>query len=143
MSPTVFELHGNDRLTAWKQFRSSLETSSRPFADVAEFWSKAPFVNQFLDRQAPKSWPDPWHLILDGKFDDLAICLGMCYTLKLTQRFSDSVYEIHMSMPLQDTSERFFLVVDRSAVLNLVYREALDYAAVGNIQTSLIYEYLV
>lgn len=139
----MFDLYGNDRLTAWKKFRNNLETSSQPFEDVSEFWSKAPFVNQFLDRHDPKSWPDPWHLIIDGKFDDLAICLGMLYTLKLTQRFTGSVYEIHISMPDHNTQDHFFLVVDRSKVLNLAYREVIDFSSISEDQTTLIYEDLI
>lgn len=139
----MFDLHGNDRLTAWKQFRNSLETSSSPFENVSVLWSKAPFVNQYLDRHDPKSWPDPWHLIIDGKFDDLAICLGMLYTLKLTQRFTSSLYEIHMSMPSDDTHTRFFLVVDHLKVLNFAYREVVDYTAVASVKTSLIYKDLI
>ena len=92
----MFNLYGNERLTSWKQFRDTLEISTSPFEDVAELWSHAPFVSAFINPHTSESWPDPWHLIIDGKFDDLAIVLGMLYTLKLTKRFADAEFVIHM-----------------------------------------------
>jgi len=80
----VFDQYGTDRIAAWKQFRDTLETSEHPLEDVAEFWSHAPFVSAYLDPNLPQQWPDPWQLILDLRLDDLAITLGMLYTVKLT-----------------------------------------------------------
>lgn len=114
----MFDLYDSDRLTEWKRFRTHLETSQTPFEDVAEFWSRAPFVSSYLDPQDPQSWPDPWHLILDDKLDDLAICLGMLYTIKLTQRFIDSCCEIHMTMFPKKKDPKYFLLVDGQYLLN-------------------------
>lgn len=134
----MFDLYGNERLIKWKQFRDSLETSDTPLADVAELWSHAPFVNPFLDPKQPNTWPDPWHLVIDGKLDDLAICLGMLYTVKLTQRFTDTVCEIHMSMLAKDRHPRFFLVAD-NAVLNYEPRIAHDLKVLHQIQTDIVW----
>lgn len=108
----MFDLYGNDRLTKWKEIRDRVENSQTPFHDVLAVWSQAPFVNQYLDHSQPSTWPDPWHLILDGKLDDLAICLGMLYTLKLTQRFMNNSFEIHMSMPRDQKDKIYYLIVD-------------------------------
>ena len=135
---TVFDLYGNERLFKWKQFRDSIEVSDHPLDDVAEFWSHAPFVNPFLDPEQPKTWPDPWHLVIDGKLDDLAICLGMLYTVKLTQRFMHVVCEIHKSMLPQDHDARFFLVVD-NAVLNYEPRIAHDLKVLRQIKTHMVW----
>jgi hypothetical protein len=134
----VFDLYGNERLIKWKQFRDSLELSNTPLSDVAEFWSHAPFVNPFLDPKQPDTWPDPWHLVIDGKLDDLAICLGMLYTIKLTQRFTDTVCEIHMSMLPKDRYSKFFLVADNS-VLNYEPRIAHDLKVLHQIQTDIVW----
>jgi hypothetical protein len=123
----VFNSYGNDRLTNWKQFRNSLEESATPLEDVAEFWSHAPFVSSYLDTQNPAEWPDPWHLILDGKFDELAIALGMLYTIKLTDRFMENLCEIHMSMSQRESTPQFFLVVDNKHVLNYEPKTVVDF----------------
>jgi hypothetical protein len=135
----VFDLYGNDRLTEWKKFRDSLETVSNPLEEVSKLWSRAPFVNHYLDPQCPSEWPDPWHLILDGKLDDLAICLGMLYTIKLTQRFMATVCEIHMSMLPKDSSPRFYLVVDNTYVLNYEPRKIHDLTVLQDFQTNTIW----
>jgi len=122
----MFDSFGNERLIKWKDFRQQLETSQTPFMDVARFWSKAPFVNPFIDPSNFTQWPDPWHLILDDRFDDLAIVLGMLYTIKLTQRFMDSNFEIHTSITGEKRSQKFFLVVDNKHVLNYEYASAVD-----------------
>jgi hypothetical protein len=122
----VFDLYGTDRLADWKKFRDSLETSPTPFEDVAIFWSRAPFVNLYLDPQNTSSWPDPWHLVMEGKYDDLAICLGMLYTIKLTQRFMSTQCEIHKSESDKNKDSKFFLVVDNKHILNMEYKRVLN-----------------
>jgi len=134
---TVFDLYGNERLTAWKQFRDDLETSVRPFEDVAELWSKAPFVSAFINPNKPESWPDPWHLILDGKFDDLAIVLGMLYTLKLTKRFADAEFEIHANEPKNKTLT-YWLVINGKYVLNYNFKEVVTVQNLPEVTTSII-----
>lgn len=117
----MFDLFGHERLTAWKLFRDDLETSDNPLELVAEFWAKAPFVSKYLDPYDPLHWPDAWHLILDGKYDALAIALGMYYTLKLTVRFSNINQEIYMTANQKDPL--FFLMVDNTSILNLEYKK--------------------
>lgn len=120
----MFDLDQTLKLKAWKDFRQALETSITPLQDVAILWSKAPFVNHYLDPNSSTKWPDPWKLILDGKFDDLAIALGMCYTLTLTERFKTQQVEIHMSMSSEET--QYFVVVNNCHVLNFTYREVIN-----------------
>lgn len=135
----MFNLYGNDRLIEWKKFRDSLETSNQPLQDLAELWSSAPFVNSYLNPLEPNSWPDPWHLVLDGKFDELAICLGMLYTLKLTKRFMDTVCEIHSSMLPEKKTHQYFLVVDGLQVLNYDPRQAVSIEILKNYQTNTLW----
>ena len=134
----MFDLYGNERLTEWKRFRDSLESCSDPLTRVAELWATAPFVNPYLDSKNPNEWPDPWHLVLDSKLDELAISLGMLYTIKLTQRFMDTVCEIHKSMLPEDHDSKFFLVAD-NAVLNYEPRIAHDLNVLHQIKTDIVW----
>lgn len=134
----MFDLHGTDRLTEWKRFRDSIETSDTPFEDVALFWSRAPFVSPYLNYQNSSNWPDPWHLILDNRLDDLAITLGILYTIKLTQRFMDSLCEIHISM-LPEDNLKTFLIVDKKHVLNYEHRLVTDVKNIDSVQTNMIW----
>ena len=135
----VFDEHGTDRIAAWKEFRNSLETSDHPLDDVAELWSHAPFVSPYLDPQNPTEWPDPWHLILDLRLDDLAIALGMLYTIKLTSRFIDTECEIHKSTIPDKVEASYILIVDKKYVLNMEYKSVVGVEKLKNIETKLIW----
>ena len=139
MSPTVFDSHGTDRLTKWKEFRNSLETSATPLEDVAELWSHAPFVSPYLNPQNPTEWPDPWHLVLDSRLDELAIVLGMLYTIKLTRRFIDTHCEIHTSMLSNNKDPAYLLIVDNKHVLNLEYNNVVAVEELKKFSTSMIW----
>lgn len=119
----MFDLYGFDRLSAWKEFRNSLEVSTSPLEDVAKLWAKAPFVSNRTSLN-PINWPDPWKLIIDGEFDSLGIVLGMLFTLQLTDRFKEDQFEIHMYQ--EEKSKEFILVVD-NCVLNWSPREIEDF----------------
>lgn len=136
--PAVFDLSAQDRLTEWRRFRDQLENSDTPLEDVALFWSRAPFVSSYLNPTNPDHWPDPWHLILDNKLDELAIVLGMLYTLKLTQRFMNNHFEIHMSTSKNSKEKNYFLVVENQ-VLNLEYMSVRPIYDLSTIDTSKIW----
>lgn len=120
----MFDLTDNERLKVWRDFRQSVENSPTPLEDVAVFWSRTPFVNSFLNPLDPPSWPDPWQLILGNKFDNLAIVLGMLYTLKLTQKFKNSNFEIHMIN--NNVQEKYFALRVDDNVLNLEFRSIVS-----------------
>ena len=123
----MFDLNETNKLQQWKNFRNSLEVSSTAFEDVAQFWSRAPFVSNYLDPFDSKSWPDPWQLIINNKFDDLGIVLGMCYTLQLTERFKGNKFEIHMSMFQLKKDWRYMLLIDDNTVLNWNYGSVTNF----------------
>ena len=135
----VFDQYGTDRLIAWRKFRESLETSEQPLKDVAELWSHAPFVSPYLDPQNPAEWPDPWHLILDLHLDELAIALGMLYTIKLTQRFMNTTCEIHTSILPNKKEPVYMLVVDKKYVLNFEYKDVVNVDELKKLETNIIW----
>lgn len=136
----MFNSHHSDRIKEWKEYREQLENSNDPLQDVAEYWALAPFVNSYLNPHNTKEWPDPWKLILDGKYDNLAIVLGMLYTIKLTQRFTDTPCEIHMSMPETGRDPAFFLVVEHTDVLNYEYRIRIKINELPKLDSKLIWQ---
>ena len=139
MLPTVFNCYDQDRLAAWKQFRDTLETSKTPFEDVAELWSHAPFVSPYLNYQNPDSWPDPWHLVLDSRLDELAIALGMLYTIKLTKRFADIKCEIYRVKEPLAKEYCYALVVDNQYVLNYEYNRVVGLNSLDNLDSILVW----
>jgi hypothetical protein len=134
----VFNLYDSDKLAEWKNFRDSLETSNDPLQDVVNLWIKAPFRSSYLNPTKPDEWPDPWTLILNSDLDDLAISLGMLYTIKLTQRFNESKCEIH-TLTSESKEPKYFVVVDDEYVLNFNYGEVSGLDAIDSFQTSMIW----
>jgi hypothetical protein len=137
--PTVFNLIGIERLSEWKRFRDTLEVSEDPFNQCAEFWARAPFVNRYLDYQSPACWPDPWRLVLDSKYDNLAIALGMLYTLQLTTRFTTADFQIYMTSNREKNDEEFYLLVNNTHVLNLDYGAATGRNRLFSLKTSKVF----
>lgn len=136
----MFDRHGIDRILAWKQFRDKLETSKHPLEDVAELWGHAPFVGQYLDPNHPEQWPDPWQLVLDLRLDDLAIALGMLYTMKLTQRFIKTNCEIHKLMIPGKRQAQYVLIVDHQHVLNHACRTVCSIKEIADIDASMVWQ---
>ena len=116
----MFDLGLDDRLSAWANFRLTIETSSNPLQDVVDFWSLAPFtaLNHNIDPYYQASWPTPWEIISENKYDDFTKAVMMGYTIMLTERFANSQIQIKT---LVDTSGRKLynsVYVDDKWVLN-------------------------
>jgi hypothetical protein len=75
-----------DRILRWREWRNSLADLSLDdcLKEVAVAWAKAPVVNHYLTPDNISEWPDPWNLINDNIYCDLAITLGMYYSLILS-----------------------------------------------------------
>jgi hypothetical protein len=93
----MFTLSTEDRLSSWADHRASLEDSSDPLIAAFDFWSHAPFIpyNRNIDPYNQNSWPTPWEIIAENKYDDFTRSLMLAYTIKYTQRFKNSVIQVH------------------------------------------------
>jgi hypothetical protein len=94
----MFHLSAEDRLRSWREFRANIDSLpiKEALDQTAEYWSRAPFVPYNLDINHPESWPNPWTLICENVYCDIAKCLGIVYTLCLTHHFDDSQIEIRI-----------------------------------------------
>lgn len=86
MWTNFWNLRVNDRLAQWKDFRHTLSDLPLPkaIAELNQMWSTAPFVTYYLDPSAPDTWPDPWELLAENYYCDVAKSLGILYTIYLT-----------------------------------------------------------
>jgi hypothetical protein len=83
----MFKLSTSDRLGRWKQFRTEINGQMLPEAmeSTVDFWHPCPFTPFYLDAENPDNWPDPWQLITENYYCDLAKALGILYTLHLSK----------------------------------------------------------
>lgn len=85
-------------------------------------WGKVPTVNHYLAPDSPEQWPTPWELINDNHYCDLAICLGMFYSLALTQNTDDlelRIYNFENNYLPVCTVGKYAINMDHGAVVNI------------------------
>jgi hypothetical protein len=83
MWPARFE----DRLASWHNLRESIPTQpiEIALAAVNSWWAVAPWTAYHLHWDDYETWPNPWQLLDDNLYCDVAKCLGICYTLTLAE----------------------------------------------------------
>ena len=81
MWPRSFE----DRLVSWNQLRTDCQDLDLESAlyRVNQWWMRAPWHPYGLHWDDRPTWPDPWQLLEDTAFCDLARGLGMLYTIAM------------------------------------------------------------
>ncbi len=122
----MWSLLPNDRLHDWKEFRANIGTVDvhQAIVDTVHLWSYAPFVNYYLPSDDPTQWPDPWTLLYENYYCDLAKALGMLYTLYLSSHYKKNINELEIRVfKDSDTKEIFNTVwVDQGKyILNFSY----------------------
>jgi hypothetical protein len=110
----MFEKKYEDRLLEWKQFRKQLDTSNDPLQEVFDFYSQAPLVTIQTDPWDQNSWPEPWELLKENIYCPFVKILAICYTLQLTERFSQCQFQIHITQ--DEENIRYLLTVGDACI---------------------------
>lgn len=101
-----------DRIRYWKKFRESLETSKTPIEDTIEFWRHAPLTTIAADPYDQEKWPDPWEMIEENIYCPFVKILAICYTLQLTDSFSQTEFEINIVQDKENSETKYLLKFD-------------------------------
>lgn len=113
---TVFQQSYENRLQEWYRLRKQIiPLSTKEKAEFADaWWQKAPQVNHYLHPDDITNWPNPWDLLVDNTYCEIARGLGICYTLLMT-----GVSDIQF-VEASDThgNELFVVIVDNTWVIN-------------------------
>jgi hypothetical protein len=116
----MFNQSVDKRLESWLAHRTQLEQSANPLQEVWDFWHTAPFVphNQQVDPYHRQSWPSPWEIIAENKYDDFTRALMIGWSLKLTKRFCNSAIVIKTVVDNQNSKEYNLVYIDNAWVIN-------------------------
>ena len=116
----MFDKSIDDRLSFWSAHRTELEDSSDPLNDVWEFWKSAPYIpyNRNIDPFNQRSWPTPWDIIVENKYDDFTKSLMIAWSLRYTTRFKNSKIEIKTLVDKKKNCYYNVVCVDDSWVIN-------------------------
>lgn len=115
----IWKLPLEDRLRRWKDFREQLDSMDleQSLVAVSEFWRSCPFTPYYLDPARPDQWPDPWTLISENYYCDVAKSLGMLYTIALTDhKISTELRIYHNNLGVYNLA----WINDGKYVLNMV-----------------------
>lgn len=112
----MFDKPYEQRLALWRSFREGLETASDPIQDTIDFYKRSPQVNLAADPYTPSTWPDPWETVKENSYCKFVKLLATCYTLQLTDRFSQSRFEIHITHDRERSTTDYLLFVDDRVV---------------------------
>jgi len=78
----------SDRLGHWDQLRR--EAQDLPLEPalilINQWWSNTPWTPYYLHWDDQPVWPDPWQLLSDNTYCELARALGIMYTISLLDR---------------------------------------------------------
>jgi hypothetical protein len=125
----MFQQKPEDRLRSWRDFRTAIGDLplDHALAQTAEFWAGAPFVPYNLDPDIPTLWPDPWTLVNENVYCDVAKCLGIVYTLLLSKHRMDIDIELRMYQDLENKYVYNLAWINQGKyIINMIDREVLN-----------------
>jgi hypothetical protein len=76
------------RLAAWNSLRDRVRDQSKADAleEINTWWQQTPWRAYHLHWDDRQDWPDPWQLLSDNIYCDLARGLGILYTITVLDR---------------------------------------------------------
>lgn len=76
------------RLDSWNQLRDQCQNLSVQSAleDINRWWFRTPWRPYYLHWDDQDTWPDPWQLLSDDIYCEVARGLGILYTITLLDR---------------------------------------------------------
>jgi len=74
--------------------------------------------NHRVDPYNPKSWPTPWEIILENKYDDFTRALMMAYSLKFTNKFNKSVIYVKTLVDSAQNRSYNIVCIDETWAIN-------------------------
>ena len=131
MWPTTFA----ERLDSWNLLRSQCQNIpiESALTTVNQWWFNAPWRAYHLHWDDQQDWPDPWELLSDNIYCDLARGLGILYTVSIMDR------EDLVSCELVLTKDGRNLVLINKEIYTLNWNESvLVNTPVGEIQRRFI-----
>jgi hypothetical protein len=76
------------RLAAWNSLRDRVRDQSKldALSEINIWWQQTPWRAYHLHWDDRQDWPDPWQLLSDNIYCDLARGLGILYTITVLDR---------------------------------------------------------
>ena len=110
--PTTF----SSRLENWNLLRDRCQTLPIESAleEINIWWFNTPWRPYYLHWDDQETWPDPWQLLSDDVYCDLARALGILYTITLLDRADMTPTDL----VLTEEGDNLVLVAKEKYILN-------------------------
>jgi hypothetical protein len=113
-----------DRLESWNQLRTRAQIL--PLSDaltaINQWWFTSPWKSYYLHWDDQPNWPDPWQLLSDNVYCDLARALGILYTISMLDRADMAPADLILTEDgynlVQVAKEKYILNWEPDAVVN-------------------------
>ena len=112
------------RLESWNALRDSCANLplDQALATINEWWFNVPWKPYYLHWDDQQDWPDPWQLLSDNIFCDLARGLGILYTITLLDRADLTSARLVLTDSgdnlVSVSKEKYILNWDRDTIVN-------------------------
>jgi hypothetical protein len=113
----------HSRLADWAALRQECNhlPLQQQLATVNDWWFQAPIVNRSIRWNESAFWPDPWELLTNSGYCDLARALGIVYTLTMLESTQYKTVEI-----AETDQDNLVLVDSGKYILNWAPGEILN-----------------
>lgn len=84
----MWQKNFDSRLKDWNNLRNRVQNLpiDQALQEVDQWWSMSPWAAYYLHWDDKNIWPDPWQLLDENIYCDLARGLGIMYTLMFMSR---------------------------------------------------------
>lgn len=122
-----------NRLRLWQEFRHKISKQSleQAVSETSHLWSFAPYQKYYLTTDQIPNWPGPWELVYDNYYCNLAISLGMLYTLYLSDHRPSMQLKIYEDVNCREQYNLLF-VEQGKYVLNMEHDTVLNKTQIKN-----------
>jgi hypothetical protein len=106
----------SNRLTSWNQLReqAQLLPVEQALKLINSWWFDVPWKPYYLHWDDIETWPDPWQLLSDNHYCNLARALGILYTITLLDRADLT----SATLVLTEKGDNLVLVAKEKYILN-------------------------
>ena len=117
-----------DRLESWSELRTTCATLSfeESLKTINAWWFNTPWCAHYLHWDDIETWPDPWELLNDNTFCELARGLGILYTLSLIDHKDLKSAELVLTEEgynlVQVNKEKYILNWDSEVIVNTPHK---------------------
>ena len=112
------------RLEAWTDLRSQAQNIpiESALALIKTWWFDSPWAPYYLHWDDQLRWPDPWQLLSENIYCDVARGLGILYTITLLDRTDTADAELVLTAENHNlvlvAKEKYILNWERDSIVN-------------------------